>query len=338
LGEFPAVSVNEARGMVLQHKGLIARGVDPKFDNGSLGKKMVTFGEYFEEYLAQAKVEGKKSWQDDETRYRLWLKDLVKLPLDTIGSKDISNAISKVRAKRSPGTANRVFALVRHVFNRAVNDSSLPCIELNPCRGIKKLQESSGREVFLNAQQAAQLLKALDADENRIQALAVSLLVFTGCRKGEVFSLKWENVSFDPPFIRLRWEDTKAQKARIVRLNPLGLEVLERVQNLKPYADCPWAFPSISGSKSGHISDLQNIFNRVKKKAGLPKNVRIHDLRHSFASLAVAEGVPLFEVQKLLGHSNIKMTQIYSHLHDDALQKASTVVSDAIANALNEVD
>ena len=134
--------------------------------------------------------------------------------------------------------------------------------------------------------------------------------MYTGCRRGEIMSLKWEEVDFADRCLRLN--DSKTGK-RTIPLNESAIKVLQNIQKQvdNPYVCC--------GTKSGtHLSDLQSTWQSIRKQAGIP-DVRIHDLRHSFASFMIKSGLSIFEVSKLLGHSSINTTMRYAHLADREL-------------------
>ena len=139
---------------------------------------------------------------------------------------------------------------------------------------------------------------------------AIRLLIYTGCRKGEVLSLKWEGVDFDCQCLRL--SESKTGK-RTIPLNNSAIKVLRHVkkQEGNPYVFC--------GSKLGsRLDDIKQPWQKIRIKAGIPE-FRIHDLRHSFASFMIKNGLSLFEVSKLLGHKSINTTMRYAHLADQEL-------------------
>jgi integrase len=243
--------------------------------------------------------------------------------------------LGKVRKQKSPGTANRVRALLNRLFNVAIEEKILPPGG-NPCTNIKKLAEPTGREVFLTTEQIVKLLRAVDADENRLMALGVKLLVFTGCRKSEVFGLRWDAVDLNHKQFRVEWNTAKGKRVEIKMINTLALEVFQEALTLKPEPDTPWVFPSLIGGKAGYITDPRSLVQRAKKRVDLPPGFRIHDIRHSFASMLARRGESLYTIQKMLGHVNPSTTQKYAHFQVDHLQRASDVVAEEIGRAMDE--
>jgi integrase len=170
-------------------------------------------------------------------------------------------------------------------------------------------------ERFLTEEELARLEKILIAKDNAAIASpytidAIRMLIYTGCRKGEMLSLKWDEIDFADCCLRLR--DSKTGK-RTIPLNESAIRVLHNIQK---QADNPYVF---CGTKSRtHVHDLQPTWKSIRKQAGIP-DVRIHDLRHSFASFMIKNGVSIFEVSKLLGHRSISTTMRYAHLADKEL-------------------
>ncbi|MCX7342550.1 MAG: site-specific integrase [Proteobacteria bacterium] len=168
---------------------------------------------------------------------------------------------------------------------------------------------------FLNLEELARLEKTLLERETTDRASSYTidtfrLLIYTGCRLGEVLSLKWDDVDFEDRCLRLN--ESKTGK-RTIPLNESAMKVLCSVQKQEgnPYVFC--------GNKVGtHLVAVQKTWQRIRKKAGI-SDVRIHDLRHSFASFMIKNGVSIFEISKLLGHKDIKTTMRYAHLADREL-------------------
>jgi integrase len=157
---------------------------------------------------------------------------------------------------------------------------------------------------------------------------AMKLLLLTGMRKMELFSLRWSEVDLDRRQVRLL--HTKNGRTRIVVLNSTALGLMIRIR-AEVAPDSPWVFPSRTGA--GHLIDIRKPMLRAMARAGIT-DLRPHDLRRSFASLAVNAGVDLYQIKDLLGHSNVTVTQqAYAHLQQDTLRSASEVVAQTIGAA-----
>ncbi len=155
-------------------------------------------------------------------------------------------------------------------------------------------------------------------------AAAIRLLLLTGCRKSEILSLRWEFVDFDRGCLSLPDSKTGA------RTIPLAAPALEIFAGLPRTSE--WVLPTAKGD--GHYVGLGKAWERVRSRAGLD-GVRTHDLRHSFASFAVADGATLYLVGKVLGHRQARTTEVYAHLHDDPVRAVADRTAARIAAAMN---
>jgi integrase len=193
----------------------------------------------------------------------------------------------------------------------------------NPCRHVIKFKEHR-RETILTQTQSVKLAQILDelsqdASESPFAIAAIRLLMLTGCRLGEIQTLKWEYLREGMMIL----PDSKTGR-RHIPLPPMVKDVLAAVPRLpeNPYV--------IAGEVEGqHLTDLQRPWRRIRKLAGL-EHVRIHDLRHTYASHALASGLDLVMVGKLLGHSQYQTTMRYIHLQDGQIREAAARVTDGM--------
>lgn len=199
----------------------------------------------------------------------------------------------------------------------------------NPCEDVKRYPERK-RERFLSLTELHKLGRALarskaDGTENGYAIAAFRLLLLTGCRLSEIQKLQWRHVDLDQAQINL--PDSKTGKRAI----HLGNAAVVLLANLPGVNGNPYV---IIGKVSGqHLADLQRPWRRIRRAAGL-EGVRIHDLRHSFASggLLVGESLPV--IGKLLGHTQVQTTARYAHLAADPLKAAATKIADRLAAAM----
>jgi integrase len=199
----------------------------------------------------------------------------------------------------------------------------------NPRKHIKKYREDK-RERFLSAaelRRVGEVLREMEAEglEMPSAIAAVRLLILTGCRLNEIMTLKWEFIDLDTGVLNL--PDSKTG-AKIVYLGKPAIDTLRRLPRLPGN---PWV---IYGIKPGsRLIDLQPFWQRLRARAGL-KDARIHDLRHTFASAAVAAGQGLPMIGKLLGHTQVATTARYAHLAADPVKAAADRVAGEIANSI----
>lgn len=229
-----------------------------------------------------------------------------------------------------PYDANRCLEIISKMFNLA-EMWGLRSDGTNPRKHIRKYPEEK-RERFLSAAELRRVGEVLrDMEQEGVELAsaiaAVRLLMLTGCRLGEIMRLKWEYVDFAGRALRL--PDSKTG-AKVVHLGQPTLDILTAIERRE---DNPWV---ITGTLPGApLYDLQPFWQRVRGRAGL-KDVRIHDLRHTFASTAVAAGQGLPIIGKLLGHTQVQTTARYAHLAADPVRVAADQVSGQIASLLNE--
>lgn len=331
LGEFPAISVQDARLRVGEHKSLLAKDIDPAAERGKI-RADLTFEEYAEKhYLPHAKAH-KQTWDDDFNQINRRLNPIIgKLRMKAITPRDIAMVHAKEKERTSACTANHLLTTLKRMFNLAVKWGLL---EKNPATDQEKFNEGPLRERYLSKEELPRFLKALDESDDRLSVAALRLLLFTGCRREEILSMKWENVRLDEERIYL--PKTKNGRSRTVHLNARAKEVILDLQTRKDQddrtRDSEYVFASRKGTRKGYIYDLRKPFERALQLANI-SDFHVHDLRHSFASMAVSSGADLYAVQRLLGHQDIAMTQRYAHLAADDLKRATAGVSDMLDRA-----
>jgi len=246
--------------------------------------------------------------------------------LGEISRTDVSRLHYAMRDK--PYQANRTLALLSSFFNWAERHGLRPDGS-NPCRHVEKYAERK-RERFLSEEEIQRLGDVLAAmeDESRITpwiAAAVRLLLFTGARMSEILTLRWNEVALDNGLLRL--PDSKTG-AKTIYLPPPAIGVLDTLPRIdgNPYVIC--------GAKPGsHLVNLEKPWRRIRTAAGLD-DVRLHDLRHTFASVAARNGLSLPVIGALLGHSQPATTARYAHLSADPLREAAGRIADEIADKL----
>ena len=253
--------------------------------------------------------------------------------LPAFGSKRLDRiAPAEVRrwfddfSRTAPGNANHGLALLRQILNFAAARGH---IDTNPARDIRRNRRPVLTR-FLSRQEIVRLHRALDrqaARGNRQQADIIRLLLLTGCRRGEIVQLRWSELRDDT----LMLADSKTGP-RSVPLNSQARRILDR----QPRNGSPFVFPS-SHDPSRPRSPNLSLWYRVRKEAGI-EDVRLHDLRHTVASHAVMNGVPVPVVSRLLGHSNVRMTLRYAHLGDRDIERAAETVGQAITTIMNSGD
>jgi integrase len=328
IGTHGRLTAEEARAEARKLLADVARGCDPAEDRKAL-RTALTMVEFSERYMTEY-AEGKKkpgTLETDRINLRCHiLPALGNLPVASVTKSDVIRLHQSMKDK--PGAANRTIQLVSHMLNVAEKWGQRPDGS-NPCRHVEKFKERK-RERYLSATELLRLGEVLaEAERTRTELpgaiAAIRLLILTGCRRGEILTLRWEYVNFENECLRL--PDSKTG-ARVVHLNAPALELLSTIERQD---DNPHV---IAGRKPGaHLVNLKKPWQRIRKQAGL-EDVRLHDIRHSFASVAVGLGESLYMTGKLLGHSQAQTTQRYAHLADDPVKAATERVGSAIAGMM----
>ena len=243
-------------------------------------------------------------------------------PLDRIAPTEVRRWFDDF-SRTAPGNANHGLALLGQILKFAVARGHL---DANPARDIRRNRRPVLTR-FLSREEVDRLHRVLDRQtgrSNRQQADIVRLLLLTGCRRGEIVQLRWSEVDDR----RLILQESKTGR-RTVPLNTQARAVLERQLR----GTSPFVFPSPRDPSRPRSRNLA-LWCRVRREAGI-EDVRLHDLRHTVASHAVMNGVPVPVVSRLLGHSNVRMTLRYAHLGDRDIENAAEKIGQAIAAIMN---
>ena len=273
----------------------------------------------WEKYLIRAKKK-KKSWYDDQNRWNLHVEPFVKdRKMDAISRVTVRRILEKMEDKgRAPATIKHVYALIRRVYNWAIEhdlySGEVPTAKIKPPKVQNEVTEC------LTNGELEKLTTALDEWKNKFAALLVRFALYTGMRQDECMGLEWKDVDTEKGFYRLL--DPKGNPTTLP-FSRSALEVLRQAEKIKPSKKCPWVFPNRFGERRVNFF---RIWSRIRKKSGIRKSFRFHDLRHTFASYLASSGeVDIYTLQKLLNHQDPKMTQRYAHLLDEALRRGANV-------------
>ena len=324
VGEHGPMTVQDARKRANEIRATLDRGIDPQQEKAKR-LAMPTLREFADaEYLPHARA-SKRSHRDDASKLRMHiLPRFGDRPLTDVTTKELQAYHNEIKKKRCPATANRHMSLLHRMFNLAMRWGH---IEKNPAAGIKMHKENNARYRYLANEEIGRLMIALRSEPNRVAAAAIAFLLLTGTRRNEALNARWQHVNLEKGVWYL--PDTKAGKSRHVVLNGQACNIL---RDLARVPGNPYVFPGRVQGKP--LNNPTKAFRRVMAKAGI-EDIRLHDLRHSFASLAINGGVGLYEVQHLLGHSSQQTTARYAHLGEDSLRKASAAVSEVVEKAVN---
>jgi len=311
IGDTKSLSFDKARQAAQVLRSRVVLGESPA-EERKVKRAIPTVAEFAEERYMPFVKGYKKSWDSDDS----YLRNHV-LPrfgshhLDQVSQQEVVEFHHAMRAKGyALATCNRMLVLMRYMYNLA-KKWKIPGADFNPTVGVPMYEANNARERYLSAEETQRLKEALETSDNTQLKYIVPLLLMTGARKRELLEARWEH--FDLERRSWRIPTSKSGKARYV---PLSTSVLEVLGQLPRWPGCPYVVPNPK-TREPYVSVFYS-WNTARKQAGLPE-VRMHDLRHSMASNMVNSGRSIYEVAKVLGHTQLKTSQRYSHLSQETL-------------------
>jgi integrase len=331
LGHHGPLTAEAARQLALAHRARIAAGADPAAERAER-RASETFDAFAKRYLTQHAEPHKKAASVANDRMMLThhiLPAIGSVQVAAVTRSDVTKLHQSMRA--TPYLANRCLALISAMLHLAERWGVRPDGS-NPCRHVQKYPEHR-RQRFLSSAELGRLGKVLTAVEREnvehpSVVPAVRLLLLTGARRGEVLGLRWHHVNWERQCLDL--PDSKTGP-KTVHLNPPALEVLSTLADRRKDG-ARWVLPGRETGKP--LVGLPHAWQRIRNRAGLD-DVRLHDLRHSFASVAAAQHTSLPIIGALLGHTQPSTTARYAHLAADPLKEATTRVGYHIAKMMN---
>jgi integrase len=332
-----------ARRDALRILGLVAQEKDPAAARLAT-KDAPTVADLCDRFLAEhaaAKLKPTTAAEYRKTIASIIKPKLGRLCITDVTRADLAGLHHALRA--TPSHANRVVALLSKLLNMAER-WGLRSDGTNPARHVEKFREKK-RERYLTDEELARLGAVLEiagrdgkvTPKEGAEPVAVSpfmlaaieLAMFTGARRGELLSLQWEHVDLERGIARLPEHKTDRAGSKVISLNAPAVAILERLPRIERN---PYVFPSAT-REGGHTVRVHDAWDAIRIAAGL-EDVRLHDLRHSHASIGVSAGVSLPIVGKLLGHAAPATTQRYAHVGPDPVREASELIGRRIADAM----
>lgn len=310
LGHFPELSIGEAKKISKRLRKQEMTDLLVRSRSKSLSP---TLDKFFEDHFKEYSKRRHKNSKAVFAAYRIHIKPIFgHLKLDEINNLHFNNWMNLLtKSKFKPATINRNLIVFGQIINLA-ETLEMPGAPDRKKLGIKQVQDIPSHTVFLKPGQASRLIEAVKASKNANLADIVSLMLFTGARRSEALHACWEHIDLDGGWWVI--PISKNGRPRYIHLSQKALKLLTvRARS----ATSRFVFENPSTGLP--YSCIWHSWNIARTAANLP-HLRLHDLRHSFASALVNEGVPLFDVQQLLGHNSIKTTQRYAHLSRERLQ------------------
>jgi integrase len=291
----------------------------------------LTLARFFDEqYLPHAKVH-KRSYAKDITLYRLRIAPKFgHLPLSAINRREVQKFHNDLLSEGlSPASCNHHVVLFRRMLNLAC---SWELLEKNVLRGIPLLPLDNFRENFLSAEETNRLVEVLTTDANKTVCAILLFLLNTGARRMEAIQAKWVDVDLENRLWKIPAANNKSKRPKSLPLDDSAMQIL---QGLESKGTNPYLFPNPQTGLP--YSGIMRVWYRLRKKAGLDPDMRVHDLRACLAERLLSAGQSLFLVQKLLGHQDPRTTLRYARLSSKALLDASNIASVALPSVPKQV-
>jgi integrase len=350
IGRHGVLTVEVGRAEARRLLGLVASGVDPSQarDQQAGQSTPLTVAELCASYLEQGPAykpdKRASSWRTDRSNISRHIEPLIgQIDAPALDEAHVVHFVADVtggattcdvkvghRARAivrgGRGVAARALAVLSAVYSYGIRKG---LVDANPTKNIKPPKGKSPGK-FLTKAEWSRLGDAMRAFGGGVGANvfvdAISLLALTGCRRCEITRLRWNEVDFEAGLLRLEHSKTGP------RAVPLGDQAVRLIAALKRSAKSDWVFPSNRGA--GPIVGIQKVWDGIRTRADLP-SVRLHDLRHSFASEAINGGASLYLTGAILGHRQSSTTQRYAHLQSDPVRSVSTTAAGNVAQMLD---
>jgi integrase len=349
IGRFPQWDTDRARRKAIKWRAEIDEGRDPrgerltKRDAATERRKReaseMTVGQLVQKFVAEyLPTRRPRTSEGYECALRLHVltKPIAGLRVTEVTAKDTSALHLEITRTGRRTQANRTLSIVSRMFTCAERWELRPR-GTNPCRGVDRNKEV-GKERYPSDQELAAIKAALDAHSNQQGADAIRLLIYTGCRRGEALTMQWDHLalSAERPVWNRPAHLQKTGKNHSVPLAPQAADLLLSIRKEQiasgTFKPDGYVFPSTI-SKSGRITFIRKTWGKVLREAGIEPGLRLHDLRHGFASMLISAGYDLPVVGRLMAHASPQTTARYAHLADKVAQQAVDAIGNKYAAA-----
>jgi len=308
-------------------KAEITLGKDPRREANN--KKVTpTLNEFMEEQYIPYQKERIRGWSRQSDLFNNHLKPVFgNQRLDEITLHDVQQFLTSLRSKGyAASTCNHPVRVLRHAISLACKWGT---INNDNLIGLSLLREDNHVNNILTDDELKRLVKVLKSDKNKMVSAVCLFLLSTGCRLNEALSSRWEHFDLEHRNWTIPSAHSKSRKTRSIPLNLTAIQILESLGTRDKF-DHPFI-----GRRGKRLTTINRVWDRLRNDADLP-HLRLHDLRHNYASFLINSGRSLYDVQKILGHSDPTVTQRYAHLSTKSLQDAANSASDVINAAMQE--
>jgi integrase len=305
IGRLSDVTLSQAKRRATELRAQAAMGQDPAGDLDKL-RAIPTVSRFIHEQFLPYIRERQRGADNMGVYCRRIEEQVGSKPLDEVTPADVQALKARLREKGlANGTVNRHLAAIRSMINLAIRWKVVTCD--NPASSPGMLMERS-RDMYLTDEQAHTLFKALREMGTRSTTAAIAMLAVTGARRNEILRARWDELDISRRILTV--PVSKSGKPRRIFLSDPAMQIIAHQARIRNDGH-PYIFPG--GVPGRPLNSVKSAWRRVKQIANLPDDLRVHDLRHSFASVLANRGVPLNEIGTLLGHSDVRMTARYAH-------------------------
>lgn len=326
IGRSCDITLAEARQKAKKLKAEIRLGADPQAEVRER-RRVLTWNEFFtEHYLAHARMHLRR-WQYLEGMHRNRIGPRFgDVPLNRITKHAVQQFHADLLDEElAPATCDLHLKLIRQAMNLAVEWGFL---DQNPVKSMKLFNPDNQVQVKLEGEDLERLLNVLATDKNRMVCNVALFLISSGARLSEALWARWKDIDRDNMVWHVSAEVSKSRKRRQVVLNQAALDVLD---SLGTEGKHEYLF--VSPRTGQRLTTVSKVWERIRRKAGMPK-LRLHDLRHAYASFLANAGFSEFQIMQALGHASTVTTRRYVHLSNESMRRAAGAASDRITEAL----
>ncbi len=325
IGDASVLSASKARAEAKRIKSELELGKDI-YAEKSVRKNTPTLRQFYDEHYLPYVKQRKRSWITDKSIFenhilpklgKLMMSDITKYMVMQLHSNHVAKGFKA-------GSSNKLPVFLCAAFNLAIK-WEITGVKNNPAAKFDLLPVNNKIERYLSNDEAARLLKAVGTSDNKLLKYIVMFLLLTGARRNECLHAKWEHFDFKA----MTWTIPLSKSGKPHHV-PITNGLMNLLETIPRHNNNEYVFENVKTRKP--FSSIYNSWHTARTQAGL-SDVRLHDLRHTFASTLVNSGRSLYEVQALLGHSNIAVTQRYAHLSNDSLMAAADCAASLVPAA-----
>lgn len=326
IGRSNEITLADARKKAKLLKLEISNGADPSNEK-RVQKAVPTLSAFYEEHYKPYAAVHKRSASSDHQLYTCRLESRFgHLKLNQITKTMIISFHNELRESGLAGaTCDHYVKFLRHAFNLAIQWDIL---KDNPASGAKLFNLDNKMENYLDSEQLERLFSVLKTDPNRPVCMIIMLLISTGARLNEVLTATWSQINRETRTWKIPALNSKSKKVRSVPLNDSALDIINQLDT-----EGVFEYLFVNRVTRKPYTNIHKYWQKLRTKAQMEK-IRIHDMRHTYASLLANSGRSILEISRILGHSTVKVTERYSHLSTATLQDAANSASVMINKAM----